>query len=109
MCEVHYCLILYEQNGGLRGSANRLRSAARSALPAVVSPGFSIEPPHDDDHLGEGDPEVNDRLTPFGTPHELLVGIIPGVLRALHHPPLRSLQGSRLALLRDHRVQAAIL
>ena len=42
-------------NQWLRASANRSWSAPRSPLPAaVVGPGFSDEPSHDDDHVGEG-------------------------------------------------------
>src|SRR5215207_2192963 len=63
----------------LRASANRLRSAARSSFPAVAGPSFSDESPHDDDHLREGQPEVDDLLPALGTPYQLLVGILPGV------------------------------
>jgi hypothetical protein len=44
--------------GGLRACANRSWSAGRPALPAVVGPGFTDEPLHDDDRIGKGDPEV---------------------------------------------------
>src|SRR5215216_3615744 len=54
--------------GDLRASANRLRSAARSSLPAVATPSFSNESPYDDDHLGEGHPEVDDSIPTLGTP-----------------------------------------
>ena len=37
----------------LRGRANGLRSAMRSALPTVVDPGLSYESTHDDDHVRE--------------------------------------------------------
>ena len=39
------------EGGGLRACANRLWSAIRSALPTVVPPRFSDEPPHDDDRV----------------------------------------------------------
>jgi len=51
VCFVPVCSASIER---IRACASRLRSAARSALPAVATPGFSNEPPHDDDHLGEG-------------------------------------------------------
>jgi hypothetical protein len=63
----------------LRTCANRSRSATGSGLPAVVSPGFSEEPPYDDDHVGKGNPEINDSPFLLGAPHELLMGIAPGV------------------------------
>ena len=44
----------------LRTCAIRSRSAKRSSLSAVATPGFSDEPSHDDDHLREGHPEVDD-------------------------------------------------
>jgi hypothetical protein len=52
----------------LRASANRSRSAGRSSLPTVVGPGPSDEPTHDNDHLGEGDPKVDDLAPAFGAP-----------------------------------------
>src|SRR5215211_3333514 len=55
--------------GILRACANRSWSTLGSSLPTVVDPGFSDESPHDDDHLGEGDPEVDDRPPAFGAPH----------------------------------------
>src|SRR5215218_9205916 len=54
---------------GLRGRANRSRAADRSILPAVATPGLADEPPHHDDHVGEGDPEIYDPILPLGTPH----------------------------------------
>src|SRR5918994_375886 len=91
----------------LRASADRLRSAARTALPAVVSPAPSDEPPHNDDHLREGDPEVDDSLPALSAPHQLLVSVMPGV-RTFHHPTFRRLKRCRLALLRDHGEQATV-
>src|SRR5215210_8853780 len=60
----------------LRGCANRSWSARRSTLPTVASPGFSDEPPHDEDHVRESDPEVDDSPFPLGAPREFLVGIV---------------------------------
>ncbi len=73
----------------LRGCAHGSRSARRAALPPVASPGFSDEPAHDD-RVREGRPEVDDHSSPLGTPHQLLVSVMPGV-RALHDPAFRSL------------------
>jgi hypothetical protein len=42
----------------LRGSASRLRSAARSAFPSVVSPAATEEPAYGNDNPAEGKPEV---------------------------------------------------
>src|SRR5215213_9582597 len=70
----------------LRACANRLRATARPAIPAVAAPSFSNESPYDDDHLREGNPEVNDLIPTLGTPYELLVGVLPGV-GAFYDPP----------------------
>src|ERR671914_1249650 len=70
-------------------------------LPAVVAPGFSDEPSHDDDHLREGNPEGDDSTLTLRTPSELLVGVVPGVNGPLHYPPLRGLKRGRLTLLGD--------
>src|SRR5215210_8631621 len=78
--------------GLLRASANRLRSAERSSLPAVANPSFSNESPYDDDHLREGQPEGDDSPPTLGTPHQLLVGILPGV-GTLYDPSAGRLQG----------------
>jgi hypothetical protein len=48
----------------------------RSVLPAIVGPGLSYEPAHDDDHLRGGNPKIDDPISAFGTPHELLVGVL---------------------------------
>src|SRR5215217_1067067 len=56
-----------------RACASRSRSAGRSAFPAIMSPSFAGEPPYDDDHVGKGDPEVDDLAPALGTPQELLV------------------------------------
>jgi len=66
----------------VRACANRSWSAIRSALPTVVNPRFSDEPPHDDDRVRQGDPEVYDSLFPLGAPHELLVRVLPGLVRS---------------------------
>jgi hypothetical protein len=65
-----------------------LRLAAGTTLPTVASPGFSDEPAYSDDHLREGDPEIDDSIPALGTPHELLVSVSPGV-RALYYPTFR--------------------
>src|SRR5215218_896706 len=73
----------------LRGSANRSRSLRGSSLPAVAAPALSNQPPDDDDHvLREAHPEVHHSPPPLGAPHQLLVGVLPGV-GALHHPAPR--------------------
>src|SRR5829696_2167969 len=91
----------------LRASANRLRSAARSSFPAVAGPSFSDESPHDDDHLREGQPEVDDLLPALGTPYQLLVGILPGV-GALHDPSSGRLEGRWPSPLGDLRDEPAL-
>ena len=63
----------------LRASANRLGLALRSSLPAVENPSFSNESPYDDDHLREGHPEGDDPLPTLGTPHQLLMSVMPRV------------------------------
>src|SRR5215212_6643706 len=92
----------------LRGRANRSRSAGGSGLPAVTSPGFSDEPPDDDDHLRKRDPEVDHPPPPFGAPDQLLVGVMPGV-RPLHDPAQTGSERGGLALLRDHPDQLPFL
>ncbi len=44
-------------------------------LPTVASAGFWNDSAHQDDHLGEGNPEVDDASTAFGAPHRILVGV----------------------------------
>src|SRR5215216_3467860 len=73
----------------LRACANGSWSAGGSALPVVMSQGFPEEPAHDDDHVREGDPEVDHPPLPLGAPHQFLVGVLSGV-RPLHHPTVRS-------------------
>src|SRR5215210_8490961 len=92
----------------LRASANRSWSAGRSASPTVAAPAFPDEPPHDDDHLGEGHPEVDDPPLTLRTPHQLLVGVVPRV-RALHHPAPRGPKRCRLTLLGDLAYKPTIL
>jgi hypothetical protein len=71
----------------LRGRANGLRSAMRSALPTVVDPGLSYESTHDDDHVREA---IQKSMTsPRLSVHQLLMGVVSGV-RTLHHPSLTS-------------------
>src|SRR5215210_6013284 len=84
----------------LRGSASRLRSAARSAFPSVVSPAAADEPAYGNDNPGEGKPEVDHPPHPLRAPHKLLVGIGPRA-RPLYHPPIRGPIRRRLAPPRD--------
>src|SRR5215218_3312676 len=91
----------------LRGRANRLWFAGGSALPAVANPALSDEPPNHYDHVRERDPEVYDPILPLGTPHQFLVGVVPGV-RPLHHPAQTGRQRSGHALLGYHAHQAPI-
>src|SRR5215217_9052522 len=56
-----------------RGRANRSWSTRRAAFPTITSPSFSDQPTHDDDHVGEGYPEVYNPPFPLGAPHQLLV------------------------------------
>src|SRR5215203_1543976 len=97
----------YFTEARIRASANRLRSAARSSFPAVAGPSFSDESPHDDDHLREGQPEVDDLLPALGTPYQLLVGILPGV-GALHDPSSGRLEGRWPSPLGDLRDEPAL-
>src|SRR5215211_9023751 len=91
----------------LRGRANRLWFAGGSALPAVANPALSDEPSNHYDHVRERDPEVYDPILPLGTPHQFLVGVVPGV-RPLHHPAQTGRQRSGHALLGYHAHQAPI-
>ena len=61
-----------------------------STLPTVASPRFSDQPAYGDDHVREGEPEVDDPAPALGTPEQLFVGVVPGV-RALHHLTFRGL------------------
>src|SRR5215207_1497115 len=92
----------------LRACADRSRSADRAAFPAVVSPGFPDEPPHDDDRVGKGDPEVDDPPLALGTPQELLVDVGPGV-GSLYDPPFRRPERVRGTFLGDQALQPAFL
>ena len=92
----------------LRGRANRSWSAAGSGLPAVADPRFSDEPPYDDDHVGESHPEINHLCSSFRAPHQLLVGVVPGV-GAFDNPSSGSGHRSGPALLRDLRYQTTSL
>src|SRR5215216_3479835 len=95
-------------SGRLRACANRSWSAIRSALPTVVGPGFSDEPPHDNDHVGKGDPEVDHSPFPLGAPHQLLVGVAPRV-GSFYDPPFRRPERGGLALLGDYALQTTFL
>src|SRR5215212_7486335 len=92
----------------LRGCANRSWSARRPSLPPIAAPRFSDESPHDDDHLREGYPEVNDPPSPLGTPQQLLVGVVPGI-GPLHYPALPGLKRCRVAFLGDLGDQSTLL
>src|SRR5215211_5441051 len=74
-------------DSGLRGCADRSRSAGRSAFPSVVHPAFSNQPPHDDHHLRERHPEIDHPPYPLRTPQQFLVRVMPRV-RPLRHPTL---------------------
>jgi hypothetical protein len=82
----------------LRNCDNRLWSAGRSALPAVAGPAVPDLSPDDDDHLGDGRPEVDDRSSPLDTPHKLPAGFVPRV-GAFYDPSFRDAEGGGLALL----------
>ena len=84
------------------------RPAARTTFPTVAGPGFSDEPAYSDDHIREGDPEIDDSIPALGTPHEFLVSVIPGV-RSLHYPTFCGLKRSRLTFLGDHGEQPPLL
>src|SRR5215218_8117573 len=81
--------ILLDEPNFRRVCADRSRSAGRSALPAEANPGFSDEPAHDDDHTGEGDPEVNDPSAPLSTPHKSFLWALCHRTRPLHYPTIR--------------------
>src|SRR5918911_3093199 len=87
---------------------NRSWSACGTGLPAVATLGFLDEPSHDDDRVGEGDPEVHDSPFPLCAPHELLVGVAPRV-GPFDYPPLRVSEWVRLALLGNLAYQATLL
>src|SRR5215203_5254916 len=78
---------------------------AGSTLPTVASPSFSYEPAYSDNHVREGDPKFDDPIPALSTPHELLVGVLPGVC-ALHDPAFCDCQRSRFPFLGDPRDQA---
>src|SRR3712207_2733230 len=98
----------HTQQTTVRASANRLGSASRPPLPTVVSPAASDEPPYDDDHLGEGYPEIDDSPPTFGAPHQLFVSVMPRA-SAFDYPTSCDLKRSRLAFLRNYSEQATIL
>ena len=92
----------------LRACANSSWAAIRSSLPTVVPPRFSDEPSHDDDRVGEGDPEVDHSPYPLGAPHELLVRVLPGI-GSFYDPAVRRPERCRLTLLADHALKPAFL
>jgi hypothetical protein len=73
-----------------------------------MSPAAPDEPPHDDDHLGESNPEIDDSRLPLGAPHQLLVSVMPGA-GAFDYPTSCGGQRSRLAFLGDHGEKVAVL
>src|SRR5215208_3815324 len=91
-----------------RGSANRSWSARRTGFPTIATPGFSDEPPHDDDHVRKGDPEVDDPSPLLGAPHQLLVGVVPGI-GPLDDPSQAGFKRCGLAFLADHTNQSMVL
>src|SRR5215211_3217837 len=66
------------QHYRLRACADRSWSAGRSALPTVANPTFPDESPNDDDHVGEGYPEIDDLSPTLRAPNQLLMGVMPG-------------------------------
>src|SRR5215204_4415319 len=86
----------------LRASVNRSWSSLMSSLPAVSNPAFSDEPPYDYDHVREGHPEIDHPSLTFRTPHQLLVGVVPGI-GPLYYPPHPGFEWSGVAFLRDLR------
>src|SRR3712207_4385203 len=107
MCWLVICVTILIQER-FRACANRSGSAGRPAFPAVVGPGFSDEPPHDDDRVGKGDPEVDDLSLALGTPQELLVDVGPGV-GSLYDPPFGCPERVGGAFLGDRTLQPAFL
>src|SRR5918994_2195332 len=85
----------------LRASANRLWSTARPTLPTVVSPAASDEPPHDDDHFRESNPEIDDLTPALGAPYQLLMSVMLGA-SAFDYPTSCGGQRRRLVFLGDH-------
>src|SRR5215216_3280551 len=59
-----------------------LRFATGSAPPTVAGPGFSDQPAHDDYHLGESDPEIDDPLPTLRTPHHFLWALCQELVRS---------------------------
>src|SRR5829696_2288678 len=52
----------------LRASANRSYLARRLDLPKIAAPGFSYQPPHEEDHVRESYPEVDHSSSRYTTP-----------------------------------------
>src|SRR5918994_2280378 len=94
--------------GCLRACANRSWLSGGSALPTVTNPAFPDKPSHHDDHVGEGDPEVYDPTLPLGTPHKLLMGVVPRV-RPLHDPAQAGCERSGRAFFGDHAHEPTLL
>jgi hypothetical protein len=97
-----------EECGEIRACVNRSWSADGPAFPAIVSPGFPDESPHDDDYVGKGDPEVDHSPFPLGAPEEFLVGVGPGI-GPFDDPAFRGPERGRFALPGDHAHQANTL
>src|SRR5215210_5916144 len=66
--------VITTSQSSLRACADRSWATGRSALPTVANPPFPDESPNDDDHVGEGYPEVDDLSPTLRAPKELLVG-----------------------------------
>src|SRR5918994_7173742 len=92
----------------IRACANRSWLSGGSALPTVTNPAFPDKPSHHDDHVGEGDPEVYDPTLPLGTPHKLLMGVVPRV-RPLHDPAQAGCERSGRAFFGDHAHEPTLL
>src|SRR5215204_7376538 len=92
----------------LRGSADRSWLSGRTTFPAVAAPALPDEPSYDDDHLGEGHPEVDHPSSPLRAPNQFFVGVVPRT-RPLHHPPIGGPERCWLALLGDLSEQPPIL
>src|SRR5215212_10267796 len=99
-CSPRYCPGVRRLRNHLRACADRSWSSGRTPCPAVATPALPDEPPHDDDHLREGHPEVDHPTHLLRAPHELLVGVVPRA-SPFHHPALRYPERRGLALLGD--------
>ena len=62
---------LLETIASLRACADRSWPARRPGLPAIAAPRLPDQPSYDDDHLGEGYPEVDHSIPTLGTPQKM--------------------------------------